>query len=286
MTYIPAWGNPSIDSISHTSNNVEVTLSWADTNYEPIYFKTEIYKSDTDDFQTAVSISTSVNNTHLDRDVVPGNTYYYWVQSYNFDDSPGDLFPIGAGYEVTVPFIEPTELNPFADVSSGSISASTHTAGFNTANPAPKDTWIDTGNYIEFTSTEQTAVFNVNITCSFTGNNIMGYSSPDSYGWVNSSLARIRLHDMTLGVDVPGHYWEHLIYSAVYTSSGWVELSAHDKIMNIPFVLQQGPLSVLNPGHTYRIILDVMRETTIGESILNWSISAIMARASISCTTL
>lgn len=286
MTYIPSWGNPVIDGITHTSNNVEVVVSWTDADYTPVIFKSEVYKSTTNDFLTSVYKGIVHDNKYIDRDVVPGNTYYYWVQSYNFDDTTGDLFPAVDGYEVVVPFIEPTELNPYVDVLSGSMTASTHTIGFNTANPAAKDTWLDTGNYIEFSSTEQAAVFNVNITCSFVGDNIFGYSAPDEYGWVNSSLARIRLRDMTLGADVPGHYWEHLIYSGVYTPSGWVELSAHDKIMNLPFVLQQGPLSVLNPGHTYRIILDVMRETTIGASILNWSISAIMARASISCTTL
>lgn len=68
-----------------------IGLTWDRANYRG-HAGTEVYRSGTNDFGTAVLIATVLGRSHTDH-VVPGSAYYYWIRFVNED---GDLGPLNS----------------------------------------------------------------------------------------------------------------------------------------------------------------------------------------------
>ena len=66
-----------------------INISWESATYRG-HAHTVVYRSLTDDFDSAVDIGTSVGNLFTDT-VDPGSTYFYWIRFVNTDDDVGSL---------------------------------------------------------------------------------------------------------------------------------------------------------------------------------------------------
>lgn len=118
MAFIPPWGEPVTDSLTGYSKFFKVFLEWADASYEPRFYRVELFRSLTNNRAAAISLGFPENNKYEDADVSAGLSYYYWVQDYNFDDTPQGYYPVSAtaGVQVDVPYVVTN------DLASGAVS--------------------------------------------------------------------------------------------------------------------------------------------------------------------
>lgn len=229
-----------------------VTLTWDAPFFNYTY---QVWSSATNNSNTATLLKAVESNAYTPTGITSGSSPYYWVRAVN---EFGILGEFGSSVQATLGKVTS------ADTTTSGVTTGSNTVTNSNVTSAVTNygTWYPQ-NYTEFTASANTIVSTF-LHLVYTISSVTSTSGQTAYFW-----GRARLYDVTAGADVPGGIMQHLLFR----TAGATTYGNLSDIYNGGGVYITGFRGLMQPGHTYRIYLDLMKEQFFGTPTFNVNIN-------------